>query len=277
MDLFETFKVYGKRKYNSAKRIKAFHRAKNDLDLSMREHFENKNIAFETLHKHFSDSIEERLNQLNKDLDGDLSMRITKEIRYRPSFKQDNISELLLTSIPDKTMIPIVTTGDGSCFYNSLSLGLFGNETFSEEFRFRTALEIVLNYQAYLDVANFENLEQRDLFISFGIQGNTNNEPLAILREAYTGLIGWSGLVQVFGASTALRISIQQFYPNIETKLTRNVPIQRALVRPIDNPSEAVPKVNILWTHTQNTNYNDSNWQPNHFCLLINVNLNKQL
>lgn len=53
---------------------------------------------------------------------------------------------------------PILTTGDGNCLFNALSISVCGNESLSEEIRVRTCIEMVLNKGYYLSLECAKNL-----------------------------------------------------------------------------------------------------------------------
>lgn len=54
--------------------------------------------------------------------------------------------------------VPAMTTGDGNCLFNAVSVALTGTEDYAAELRLRTAIEMTINSHIYKSQDDFKEL-----------------------------------------------------------------------------------------------------------------------
>ena len=62
--------------------------------------------------------------------------------------------------------IPSMTTGDGNCLFNAVSIALTGNEDCAAELRLRTSVEMALNADTYQRCLDYDQLMTHSLSYS---------------------------------------------------------------------------------------------------------------
>ena len=147
---------------------------------------------------------------------------------------------------------PRAVYGDGNCFYRAMSLALYGTEKYHSYLRVRTALEIILNPDAY-------NNASASFVLSF----------LPILTPDYRLLVrdtlvlgSYSEMIHLYACSKALNISIQSYCSPVSD--TSSHPYSVCINKP---PSASTWKqgcVSVMWTVSSSTDT-----EPNHIVLLV--------
>ncbi len=67
--------------------------------------------------------------------------------------KECQLSNYLLGNKADAYKIrPIVTSADGNCLFNAISTLLYAKESFEVELRMRAVIDLILNFESYLDI-----------------------------------------------------------------------------------------------------------------------------
>lgn len=103
-----------------------------------------------------------RLAACRKDFSQYLSLCYTLEERYgsvtfhlndnSASASQQQVDKVSLQIIPDsykEPFLPVCSTGDGNCLFNSASIAICDNESLAPELRLRTSIELVVYRDFY--------------------------------------------------------------------------------------------------------------------------------
>ena len=74
-----------------------------------------------------------------------------EEAHFSTHFRSSQVDEISCRIIPSKyaDLVPIRSTGDGNCLFNSASLAICQNESRAFELRLRTCLELAKNRNFY--------------------------------------------------------------------------------------------------------------------------------
>ena len=75
----------------------------------------------------------------------------------------DNVAKTLVPEAFVKDYIPLTSTGNGNCLFNSISLLLCGSEKLANELRLRTVLELAGNFNFYADHPLIRNTEIKSM------------------------------------------------------------------------------------------------------------------
>ena len=54
---------------------------------------------------------------------------------------------------------PIATLADGNCLFNAISTLLYAKESFEVELRMRAVIDLILNFESFLDINNYPSEE----------------------------------------------------------------------------------------------------------------------
>ena len=130
------------------------------------------------------------------------------------------LSNYLLGEDKDyENVLPIETTGDGNCMFNAVSTLVYGNETFNVELRMRAVINLIFNFEFYLDEKNYGSSEM----FNFALQtvGNESNgmmsteSPDILLSEILRvcRIREFTGIMLLFALANSLSIQIHQIYP----------------------------------------------------------------
>ena len=198
-----------------------------------------------------------------------------EEAFFSTHFRQHQIDQISRRIIPSKyaDLVPIRSTGDGNCLFNSASLAICKNESRAVELRVRTCLELARNSDFYLTHPVLVNAKVpyhagRQAGQGPGIMSVETLFDLTCFDESSSSIFGkksfdaafqneimrtsinysYSGTMQIMALASVLGVPIQTVYPDQNNKL---LPVYENVFEPRQgyNSSSSVV-VRILWTNT---------------------------
>ena len=166
-----------------------------------------------------------------------------EETHFSTHFRSFQVDEVSCPIIPSKyaDLVPIRSTGDGNCLFNSASLAICRNESRANELRLRTCLELAKNkdfYKAHPVLVNcripyhsgrngpgimsVETLCDLTCFdasssCEFGKKGFDAALENEIFRTSLN--YSYSGTLQIMVLASVLGVPIQTVYPDQNHKL----------------------------------------------------------
>ena len=209
--------------------------------------------------------------------------------RFRPSQVDQTSRKLIPDSLTPQSYVPVRSTGDGNCLFNSASIAICQNEQLACELRLQTCLELALNREHYrhhpvitsaqipyqsrrraggimsvetlFDIACFEAessnvFQKRDFYAAF------NNE---IMRTSIN--FSYSGTLQIMGLASVLGVPLETVYPEQHHKL---LPIYQNVFRP--RRALGSGSVRIMWSNTNGWPDRTKEFVVNHFVPLFRQN-----
>lgn len=212
----------------------------------------------------------------------------TSLFRHTANSKIDDIAHRLT---PDKykNLNPLSTNGNGDCFFNSLSLVLFGDGEHSLELRTRTVMELTLNEPFYIQDNNIEKILSKDDSFNSSIGDislfqyliDTSVEKWCMTtRESYRTEVMESmkqyrdsTLLYFLGIPSALKCELKSVRPSSFNNVGVNEAIHNATFYPrpnIDRCTVIPETVIIMWTCINNKSLMDK--RLNHFVPLVKLN-----
>lgn len=167
-------------------------------------------------------------------------------------------NELLQEYLPELSMLKTAykSTGDGNCLFNSVSIAVYGHETYklSTELRYWSCLELISN------ITYYEELQTSSLKIVCG-------ELIETVFDCATAGTA-SSLFTIAALCNILQRPITSIYPpcnGIEDGAYEVLHDHTFSPRVINNIVRA--PIRIMWTHTSTTE--QGTWTPNHFVPLM--------
>ena len=217
------------------------------------------------------------------------------EINFSTSqFKSSQVDEISRRIIPSNlglSYVPVRSTGDGNCLFNSASLALCQNESLAIELRLRTCFELANNREFYKKhpvlvntsvtyhgrggpgVMSVETLcdltcfasNSSNVYVKHGFEAAFNNE---IMRTANNW--SYSGTLQIMALASVLGVPIETIYPDQNDRL---LPVYQNVFHPrhSSNPADSAV-VRILWTNTSGWPDRSKEFVVNHFVPLFKWN-----
>lgn len=217
------------------------------------------------------------------------------EIHFSTSqFTSSQVDEVSRRIIPlnlGLSYVPVRSTGDGNCLFNSASLALCQNESLAVELRLCTCFELANNKEFYKKhpvlvntsvtyqgrggpgVMSVETLCDLTCFASnssnvharHGFEAAFNNE---IMRTAKNW--SYSGTLQIMALASVLGVPIETIYPDQNDRL---LPVYQNVFYPRQwsNPADSAV-VRILWTNTSGWPDRSKEFVVNHFVPLFKWN-----
>ena len=191
---------------------------------------------------------------------------------------QHQIEKVSLQIIPDSfPFLPVRSTGDGNCLFNSASIAICGDERLAVELRLRTSIEPAIHRDYYrnhpvlrgakiqfkskkggisflpleslFDLTCF-NFESERVLSEKGFEAAFLNE-MMVMSVNYT----YSGTLQIMGLASVVCFSLEPLYPEQRTKL---LPIYQVL--------------RIMWTNTRGWPDRSKEFKVNPFVPLLRKN-----
>ena len=147
------------------------------------------------------------------------------------SLKRDLLSACILPRDIPSNLVPIKTTGNGDCLYNSFSICLMGNENLSGVLRLLTTVEMYQNSQFYASHPRYYihlNKENIDKNISLVNEGKGKG----ILNVAYVG--------RQVGIGTGANLSIWRKFVQNLTNIEGTVRIPLRESQKVSNVHELI-------------------------------------
>ncbi|KAJ7391493.1 hypothetical protein OS493_018540 [Desmophyllum pertusum] len=210
-------------------------------------------------------------------------------------FASSQVDEISRRIIPPNcaglSYVPVRSTGDGNCLFNSASLAICQNESLAVELRLRTCFELAKNREFYrrhpvlvntqIDytgrhgpgVMSVETLCDLTCFASSssnvqekqGFEAAFNNE---IMRTAEN--YSYSGTLQIMALASVLGVPVETVYPDQKHRL---LPVYQNVYKPRQCSNRADSAVvRILWTSTRGWPDRSKEFVVNHFVPLLKLN-----
>ena len=147
------------------------------------------------------------------------------------------------------------SSADGNCFFNSLSISLYGNELHSTELRVKTLISMIINWDEIIKIIPSE---------VFKIT-STIFESL----EECSRNFGWSNCITIASAAYALNIEIQSIYPPMNGFLDFSFTSLNYIFNAQEVPKK---RIYLMWTNTlSKKSINGRMWIPNHFVPVVPI------
>ena len=147
---------------------------------------------------------------------------------------------------------PIITTGDGNCLFNAVSLCLTGSEVLSTKLRYFTAVKFGTNHHKYKD----ECVRREFCWVA---------EDFSDACKAATTRGSFSSAWTLMALADVISSNIISVYPKMNGPLDR---VARILdVTFYSETNEKNPPLHIMWTSCSSKQR--GTWLPNHFVPLI--------
>ena len=153
----------------------------------------------------------------------------------------------------DGSNVPISSSPDGSCLFNSTSLALTGTEKYSSQMRIQTLVYLVRNYKILNSIVDDASRCSPNVM-----------EAIFDCREEG----GFSGHWTIVALSNVIGRPIDVLYPSIGD-LTEYSKILTRVYSPFE--ISKLEPIRIMWT-TLNINPLSGNWNLNHFVPLLERN-----
>lgn len=214
-----------------------------------------------------------------------------EEAHFFAHFRSSQVDKISCHIIPSKyaDLVPIHSTGDGNCLFNSASLAICQNESRAIELRLRTCFELAKNRDFYkthpvlvnsripyhsgrngpgfLSVETLCDLTCFDASSSceFGEKGFDAAFENEITRTSLN--YSYSGTLQIMALASVLGVPIQTVYPDQNHRL---LPVYENVFQPRQGCHSANNVfVWILWTNTQGWPDRSKEFTVNHFVPLF--------
>lgn len=144
--------------------------------------------------------------------------------------------------------IPSMTTGDGNCLFNAVSIALTGSEDRAAELRLRTSVEMALNADSYTCHPDY------DLLMTHSPSFNTSMQDCCT-EGAYSSI--WT----IMALSSVVGLPIKSVYPPMNGPQCK---AHQALSKTFATEDNAhLEPVNVLWSRMGP--WRPPNWTGNHF------------
>jgi hypothetical protein len=145
--MFETF---GTTSRNSKSRVEAF----TKMSIAINK-FRIKRINSGELKIFINEEIEKLATSLQQK-----NIGIRKFIENDGKGKKNVSCQIIFWEMSDAYRIrPIATSADGNCLFNAISTLLYAKESFEVELRMRAVIDLILNFESYLDISNYPSEE----------------------------------------------------------------------------------------------------------------------
>ena len=168
-------------------------------------------------------------------------------------------------------LVPVTVIGDGNCLFWSISLVLFGDEDHHCELRVRSSVELACNIHAYMKQGTLDNMAEYscnksvEYILQVSISDDAFGTDMERSLKAEIILDDKKNNISVIGGQQLLQKAINSIYLEAQNPVAK-----RRLHNQIFFPDGQIyyPKnldgmINILWTHTSDTNL--QGWKPNQF------------
>ena len=203
---------------------------------------------------------------------------------------QHQIDRVSLQIIPDsfkEPFLPVRSTGDGNCLFNSASIAICQDERLAPELRLRTSIELAIHRDFYrnhpvLGAAKIQfnsrkdgagflpmeslfdltcfNSESESVFAKEGFEAAFLNKVM-VLSVNFT----YSGTLQIMGLASVVGVSLETLYPDQTNKLLSIY--QNAFLPRNSKNSDQV--LRIMWTNTSGWPDRSKEFKVNHFVPLL--------
>ena len=246
-----------------------------------------------------------RLGSCRKDFSKYLSLcEILEKRSDRVSFSlrdddvsQHQIDRVSLQIIPGsfkEPFLPVRSTGDGNCLFNSASIAICQDETLAHELRLRTSIELAIHRDFYRnhpvlraakiqfnsrkDGVGFLPMESLFDLTCFNSESETvfakEGFEAAFLNEVMVSSVNftYSGTLQIMGLASVVGVSIETLYPEQTNKLLSIY--QNTFHSRNGRNSDQV--LRIMWTNTSGWPDQSKEFKVNHFVPLLRKSLQER-
>ena len=168
---------------------------------------------------------------------------------------------------------PLITRGDGNCFYRAASTLLFGNDSYHLELRVRINAELILNqsfYTSETSLLSVSSCNAPKLGLVQTIKDTSVSDAncifpvhTAYMKEAISSLKNstYANIWHMYALASVASMNVQSIYPIVfNCGVPRN--IYNQIVKP-RNCKTSSHMLCVMWSHM--TNSRIINWSPNHF------------
>ena len=208
---------------------------------------------------------------------------------FRPKHVDEVSRQIIPANLRGMSVVPITSTGDGNCLFNSDSLGICQAETLALELRLRTCLELAKNRQFYRNhpvlanaripycgkagpgVMSVETLCDLTCFSSssskvcgdYGFERAFDNEIMRTCKN-----YSYSSTLQIMALASVLGVPIETVYPDQKNQL---LPVFKNIFKPRQSFNQSSLKViRIMWRNTLGWPDRSKEFVVNHFVPLFN-------
>ncbi|KAK3091770.1 hypothetical protein FSP39_022506 [Pinctada imbricata] len=152
-----------------------------------------------------------------------------------------------------KGPVPVSVTGDGNCLFNSISVALTGHEGRSVELRLRTAIELILHKDNYVQTNSSTDIGLCSPDINDAIQECIKDK-------------SFSSVWNLHAATTVTGKRIKSVYPVVNGPSDQCIGILNRVFNPrIEHPQNKKTQISIMWSGPQSKGI----WTPHHFVPLL--------
>ena len=158
-------------------------------------------------------------------------------------------------------LVAYQSSPDGNCFYNSLSILLYGDESSPIQLRYLLTVFIIENYDSLLLNNPTVNLPNLNTLLGFSIDDSL----MACSRIPDGSRAAWSTSMTGFLAAQAFNISLNVIYPPVS-----GFEDPYFLFPQRHEGHSSILKVNILWTSSNLVQSGGNQYMFNHFVPCVN-------
>ena len=201
---------------------------------------------------------------------------------------EDTLSKSLL---PDdfKGFVPLRSTGDGNCLFNSTSIVLHGNEKLAGILRLLVACELLAHSEFYADHPQLNEMthtegtytlnnlivvllsDERALKVYNG-KADTVPEAISVLAREVSRPWVYASPYHVMALSSVIGRPVYSVYPDLESRsrVRRSIHrkfLPRQMLLSEDDRFPMPPPIHIMWTTVSSEDL--TTWKPNHFVPLV--------
>ena len=213
----------------------------------------------------------------------DLAGQHRANMDFAKRLANDTFSQSLMPDDVPRYLTAKRARANESCFFNSLSLALAGNENMSEQLRILIAIELFENAEWYcdpkriteaIDINNGTALSENALFLMTtscdGIKPGCDRKSIIKNVAIKTcDLSEWASLVHFFAAASVMQRPLFSVYPQRSHCLGPTRSLYHRLIRPrvmTGHDHGEIPTIYIMWSRISSFTYN---FVPNHFVPLF--------
>ena len=170
----------------------------------------------------------------------------------------DSVSDhILQRNLYESNSNAVISTGDGDCLFNSVSIHMVGNESLSLELRYKTCLEMVLNE------GTVSSHKSRASLLLLSPDYNVAARNCARIGQ-------FSSVWTMIALCNVIKVPIKSLYPCLNGSkdlpfMKLNQTFQPTGIKSGDNKEP----IRVMWTHTQMPRKGKT-WTPNHFVPVVN-------
>ena len=201
--------------------------------------------------------------------------------------REVSVESYFPSSVLNQKLIALSSSTSGDCLYSSASLAIFSNNSFCDDLRILTSIELFIHSSFYAQhpmlCSFWEN--NKSIFSSFmsvfsccvsdsAFNSKTSSVIEIVKNEAAHTCHknAWSSFLCILGLSTVLDRRIETYYPDTNVnKYSLLFNTTKISPRMIMTESALTP-IRILFCRSTPTLENCSIFQPNHFVPLITSN-----